>query len=103
MEKMSFLQKFNKLKRNKSFKYGIPFLILMVGGSFGLQEFTKIRYQFSKQQTVTPEELEEFGIAMKKREEVTIDKVYEKVKTLNLDDWENKRGPRPWEENFNTK
>lgn len=47
--------------------------------------------------------MEEFGIEMKKPEEVTIDKVYEKVKTLNLDDWENKRGPRPWEENFNTK
>lgn len=125
----SFAQKFNKLKRNKSFKYGIPFLVLMVGGSFGLQEFTRIRfvlkfmmkcflklfinsflflpgdhyrYQFSKQQTVTPEEMEEFGISMKKPEEVTIDKVYEQVKTLNLDDWENKRGPRPWEENFNT-
>ncbi|XP_037814427.1 cytochrome c oxidase assembly protein COX16 homolog, mitochondrial [Lucilia sericata] len=102
MEKMSFAQKFNKLKRNKNFKYGIPFLILMVGGSFGLQEFSRIRYQFSKQQTVTPDEMEELGIPMKKPEEVTIDKIYEKVKTLNLDDWENKRGPRPWEENFNT-
>lgn len=61
------------------------------------------RYQFSKQQTVTPEEMEEFGVAMKKPDEVTIEKVYEKVKEMNLDDWENKRGPRPWEENFNAK
>ncbi|KAM7361104.1 cytochrome c oxidase assembly protein COX16 homolog l(3)neo43 [Cochliomyia hominivorax] len=104
MEKITFAEKINKLKRNKSFKYGVPFLILMVGGSFGLQEFTRIRYQFSKQQTVTPEEMEEFGISMKKPEEVTIDKVYnETIKTLNIDDWENKRGPRPWEENFETK
>ncbi|TMW52284.1 hypothetical protein DOY81_002617 [Sarcophaga bullata] len=100
---MSLVERFNKLKRNKSFKYGVPFLVLMVAGSFGLQEFTRLRYQFSKQQTLTPEEMEEVGVAMKKPEEVTIEKVYEKVKEMNLDDWENKRGPRPWEENFNTK
>ena len=47
--------------------------------------------------------MEEHGISMKKPKEVTIDKIYEKVKDLNLDDWENKRGPRPWEENFDSK
>lgn len=47
--------------------------------------------------------MEEFGVPMKKPEEVTIEKVYEKVKVMNLDDWENKRGPRPWEDNLNAK
>lgn len=35
---------------------------------------------------------------MKKPEEVTLESEYEKVKTLDIDNWENKRGPRPWEE-----
>ncbi|XP_013118310.1 cytochrome c oxidase assembly protein COX16 homolog, mitochondrial [Stomoxys calcitrans] len=95
---MALLQKLSSLKRNKSFKYGVPFLVLMVGGSFGLQEFTKLRYQFSKQKTITPDEMEHHGVKMKKPDEVTIEKVYEKVKALNIDNWENKRGPRPWEE-----
>lgn len=43
--------------------------------------------------------MEQHGVKMKKPEEVTIEKVYETVKDLNIEDWENKRGPRPWEEN----
>lgn len=35
---------------------------------------------------------------MKPREEVSLENEYEKTKTLNISDWENKRGPRPWEE-----
>lgn len=42
--------------------------------------------------------MEQYGIKMKNPEEVTLEKVYEKVKDLNIDEWENKRGPRPWEE-----
>lgn len=29
--------------------------------------------------------------------EVTLEKVYDEIKTLDIDNWENKRGPRPWE------
>lgn len=38
------------------------------------------------------------GIKMKGKGEVTIDTEYEKVKKIDIDHWEQKRGPRPWEE-----
>lgn len=35
---------------------------------------------------------------MKPPEEVTIEAEYEKLKKIDIDNWENVRGPRPWEE-----
>lgn len=92
------MAKFNYYSKRKSFRYGVPFFLFMIGGSFGLREFTKLRYQFSKKTTIKPEELEERGINMKKPGEVTLETEYEKIKTLDIDNWEPIRGPRPWEE-----
>lgn len=36
---------------------------------------------------------------MKKPGEVTLESEYEKIKDLDIDNWEQIRGPRPWEEN----
>ncbi|KAF0043928.1 hypothetical protein F2P81_003086 [Scophthalmus maximus] len=36
------------LQKNKTIKYGVPMLLLVVGGSFGLREFTQIRYDSQK-------------------------------------------------------
>ncbi|XP_017858904.1 PREDICTED: cytochrome c oxidase assembly protein COX16 homolog, mitochondrial [Drosophila arizonae] len=95
---MSFTQKLNNYTKRKSFKYGVPFLIMIVGGSFGLQQFSNLRYQYSKMQPVTPEEMKKFGVTMKKRQEVTLESEYDKVKGIDIENWSNKRGPRPWEE-----
>jgi cytochrome c oxidase assembly protein subunit 16 len=38
------------------------------------------------------------GIEMKKPGEVTLETEYEKVKKLDIDNWDNKRVSRPWEE-----
>lgn len=35
---------------------------------------------------------------LKKKGEVTIEDVYEQVKEMDIDNWEQVRGPRPWEE-----
>jgi cytochrome c oxidase assembly protein subunit 16 len=56
------------------------------------------RYQFSKKQAVKPEDFEDLGIAVKKTGEVTLETEFEKVKTIDIENWENIRGPRPWEE-----
>ncbi|KAI8044574.1 cytochrome c oxidase assembly protein COX16 homolog, mitochondrial [Drosophila gunungcola] len=95
---MSFIEKLNYYSKRKSFKYGIPFLIMMVAGSFGLQQFSNLRYQYTKKQPVTPEEMKKYGVNMKNRQEVTLESEYDKVKSVDIDHWENKRGPRPWEE-----
>ncbi|XP_014244383.1 cytochrome c oxidase assembly protein COX16 homolog, mitochondrial [Cimex lectularius] len=78
-------------------KFGIPFVIFIVGGSFGLKEFTQIRYAYGKNKLLDPDTLKEYGIDMKKPGEVTLESEYEKIKGLANQEWENIRGPRPWE------
>lgn len=75
-------------------------MIVIVGGSFGLREFASLRFQFRRVSTITPEEMKKHGIEMKKPGEVTLESEYEKIKNLDIDNWEQVRGPRPWEENF---
>ncbi|KAK9507051.1 hypothetical protein O3M35_008876 [Rhynocoris fuscipes] len=85
------------LKKNRLFKYGFPFILLVVGGLFGLREFTGLRYKYGKKPALRPEELEDKGIEMKKPGEVTLETEFNKLVTLDIDNWENIRGPRPWE------
>ncbi|XP_062711876.1 cytochrome c oxidase assembly protein COX16 homolog, mitochondrial [Aedes albopictus] len=94
----SFQSRFQYYSKRKFFRFGVPFLLLMVGGSFGLKQFAQLRYTFSKKGALTVEEAEKHGLLMKKPEEVTLEGEYEKVKGLDIDNWENIRGPRPWEE-----
>lgn len=46
-------------------------------------------------------ELERLGIEIKKPGEVTLESEYEKIKDMDIDNWKQIRGPRPWEENVN--
>ncbi|XP_036983234.2 cytochrome c oxidase assembly protein COX16 homolog, mitochondrial isoform X3 [Artibeus jamaicensis] len=59
------------LRKNKTLRYGVPMLVLIIGGSFGLREFSQIRYDAVK---------------------------IKKIKDSTFDDWKNVRGPRPWED-----
>ncbi|XP_032514267.1 cytochrome c oxidase assembly protein COX16 homolog, mitochondrial [Danaus plexippus] len=88
----------NVYSKRKSIKYGLPFIVFMIGGSFGLREWTQIRYQFSAVKGVSKEEAEKMGLHREK--EVTLESAYEDIKKLDIDNWENKRGPRPWENNI---
>ncbi|XP_065076744.1 cytochrome c oxidase assembly protein COX16 homolog, mitochondrial [Ochlerotatus camptorhynchus] len=94
----SFQSKFQYYSKRKFFRFGVPFLLLMVGGSFGLKQFAQLRYTFSKKGTLTVEEAEKHGLLMKKPEEVTLETEFEKVKNIDIDSWDNIRGPRPWED-----
>jgi len=40
---MSFMQKLQWYSKRKLFRFGVPFVLLVVGGSFGLKEFTQLR------------------------------------------------------------
>jgi len=86
----------NNFKKNKFFRFGLPFILLIVGGSFGLKEFSQIRYDYRKIKFVSPEELKKQGIEMKPRGSITIETEYKKlIEQVNLDDYENKRIARP--------
>ena len=108
----------------KTLRQGLPFVSFMLGGSYVLSEFAKLRYQFRKTQMLEPSELEKHGeydarrvneqlnrnrsllfkirntpagIHAKPASETTIEKVYEEIKDMDVDNWENIRGPRPEE------
>ncbi|KAM6912131.1 cytochrome c oxidase assembly protein COX16 homolog, mitochondrial [Xenentodon cancila] len=84
------------LQKNKTVKYGVPMLLLVVGGSFGLREFTQIRYDAQKIRKRLDPSLE--VKVDTQRQPVILEEEYEKMKEMNLDEWKNIRGPRPWED-----
>ncbi|XP_044023397.1 cytochrome c oxidase assembly protein COX16 homolog, mitochondrial [Siniperca chuatsi] len=84
------------LQRNKTVKYGVPMLLLVVGGSFGLREFTQIRYDAQKIRRKLDPSLE--AKVNVQRQSTVLQEEYEKMKELNLEEWKNIRGPRPWED-----
>ncbi|XP_041809160.1 cytochrome c oxidase assembly protein COX16 homolog, mitochondrial [Chelmon rostratus] len=84
------------LQRNKTVKYGVPMLLLIVGGSFGLREFTEIRCDAQKHRRKLDPSLE--AKVNVQRQSVILEDEYEKMKQLNLEEWKNIRGPRPWED-----
>lgn len=86
----------NHFLKNKFLRFGAPFILLVVGGSFGLKEFSQIRYDYQRVKLISTEELEKQGINKKPHGSVTIETEYNKfIKEVNLDDYENKRIARP--------
>ncbi|XP_054469496.1 cytochrome c oxidase assembly protein COX16 homolog, mitochondrial isoform X1 [Anoplopoma fimbria] len=84
------------LQKNKTIKYGIPMLMLVVGGSFGLREFTQIRYDSQKIRKRLDPSLE--AKVNVEKQSVILEEEYEKMKQVNMEEWKNIRGPRPWED-----
>ncbi|CAL1272466.1 unnamed protein product [Larinioides sclopetarius] len=71
------------------------FKLFLFIGSFGLERFASLRYEFRRNELLKPENLEKLGI---KKKEVSLEKEFEKYNKLDINSWENIRGPRPWEE-----
>ncbi|XP_067137778.1 cytochrome c oxidase assembly protein COX16 homolog, mitochondrial [Centruroides vittatus] len=92
----SALNTFHRSRRKPFFRFGLPFFILVIGGSFGLKQFTSLRYEFQRSGFISNREIEESEL--KKKEKVTLESEYEKVKEMDIESWENVRGPRPWED-----
>ncbi|XP_043373422.1 cytochrome c oxidase assembly protein COX16 homolog, mitochondrial isoform X3 [Dermochelys coriacea] len=68
--------------------------LLIIGGSFGLREFTQIRYDAQKLHSKMDPALEE----RIRKNKISLESEYEKLKNSDFDDWKNIRGPRPWED-----
>lgn len=91
------MEQLRKIFRRRFFRYGAPFFVLMFGGSLWLEKFTNLKYQFGQHKMLRPD-LESLGIKLKDPSEVTLEAQYEEIKKIDIDSWEIKRGPRPWEE-----
>lgn len=63
--------------------------------------YINCRFDYFSKPQLKPEDVEKAGVKMKKKGEVTLDTEFEKIKTIDINNWENKRGPRPWEEKLN--
>ncbi|XP_050464868.1 cytochrome c oxidase assembly protein COX16 homolog, mitochondrial [Cataglyphis hispanica] len=87
------------MSQSRVWQYGIPFMIFILGGSFGLREFTELRYRYKNTTEYSiRDELEKKGIETRPLEEITLEKEYEKLEKVDLDNWKNIRIPRQWEE-----
>jgi len=84
------------LKRNSFLSYGVPFLVTLVGGSFALQQYAQLRYTFRKNRLET--QAGGLELLSKMKPATTVEEEYERVQKLDIDNWMNVRGPRPWED-----
>uniref|UniRef100_A0A8C8R7M1 Cytochrome c oxidase assembly protein COX16 homolog, mitochondrial n=1 Tax=Pelusios castaneus TaxID=367368 RepID=A0A8C8R7M1_9SAUR len=82
------------LSKNKAVKYGLPMMIMVIGGSFGLREFSQIRYEAHKRHSKMDPALEE----RIRKNKISLESEYEKLKNSVSDDWKNIRISRPWED-----
>ncbi|GBP31573.1 Cytochrome c oxidase assembly protein COX16 homolog, mitochondrial [Eumeta japonica] len=57
-----------------------------------------LRYEFAPVKSMSNEEAEKLGLHKEKN--VTLETVYEEIKDIDTENWENIRGPRPWENNL---
>uniref|UniRef100_A0A8C5PJ21 Cytochrome c oxidase assembly protein COX16 homolog, mitochondrial n=1 Tax=Leptobrachium leishanense TaxID=445787 RepID=A0A8C5PJ21_9ANUR len=66
--------------------------LLIVGGSFGLREFTQIRYDAQHLKRTCP------GGQETRTKSFHLFSLWQKIKDEKFEDWKNIRGPRPWED-----
>ncbi|XP_054759096.1 cytochrome c oxidase assembly protein COX16 homolog, mitochondrial-like [Lytechinus pictus] len=86
------------IKKNSFLRYGLPMLVLVIGGAYGLKEFRSLRYEIiDKRKTVDPE-TEARMKQLQKEKKASVAEEYEKMQQSDLDNWHNIRGPRPWED-----
>ncbi|XP_076377582.1 cytochrome c oxidase assembly protein COX16 homolog l(3)neo43 [Megalopta genalis] len=88
----------SKFLKSTAFRYFVPFMVLVIGGSFALREVTEVRYKYRN--TISYDirrDIKKAGIEMK--DPATLEEIYDDLeKNSDLDNWENVRIPRPWEE-----
>lgn len=87
----------DKILNNKHFKYGAPFILVVVGGSFGLQFYSQLRYDVQAENRMIGK-TEAIRALTGNKKPISIEEAYEEYqKKVDLDNWKNIRGPRPWE------
>ncbi|KAG1788281.1 cytochrome c oxidase assembly protein COX16-domain-containing protein [Suillus variegatus] len=83
----------SRLKRNPAL-FGVPFLLIIIGASFGLQTFTQTRYDLQDQKVKQMSSEQALGLDRKKKK-FDIREEYYKLSAAGEQDWEPKRIARP--------
>ncbi|KAI0064510.1 hypothetical protein BV25DRAFT_245123 [Artomyces pyxidatus] len=82
-----------RLKKHPAL-FGVPFLLIMVGASFGLQSFTQTRYDLHSQKITQMTREQELGLD-KNRKKFDVREEYFKLSAAGDEEWEPKRIARP--------
>ncbi|KAH9980907.1 cytochrome c oxidase assembly protein COX16-domain-containing protein [Lactifluus volemus] len=82
-----------QLKRHPAL-FGIPFLLVIVGASFGLQAFTQTRYELHSQKVTQMSREQELGLD-KNKKKFDVREEYFKLSAASQEEWEPKRIERP--------
>jgi len=95
---------FARITNHKHFKNGVPFFLFIFGGGLALKEIRTVRYdpEFNPKirNLIKPEEAfkDKTDKVKFSQTKETLEEDLEKLNsTVDVDNWENKRGPRPWE------
>jgi len=84
---------YRRLKRHPAL-FGVPFLLVMVGASFGLQSFTQTRYDLHSQKVTQMSREQELGLD-RNRKKFDVREEYFKLGATSEEEWEPKRIQRP--------
>ncbi|KAL1923583.1 uncharacterized protein VTP21DRAFT_8563 [Calcarisporiella thermophila] len=84
------------IKRRPFVFFGLPFITVLVVGSFGLQQFTKTRYEHHEHRVTQLKKEDELNMSKGKRR-LSLQEEYWRLQAHEeeLDSWESKRVPRP--------
>ena len=94
---------FARLNANKHFRHGVPFFLFIGCGAFALKEFRTVRYdanintranKFLTAEEAFGDQAKNINLKPVRSLEAELELLREQV---DIDSWENKRGPRPWE------
>ncbi|KAJ7031962.1 cytochrome c oxidase assembly protein COX16-domain-containing protein [Mycena alexandri] len=84
----------NTLVRKQPLYFGIPFVLLMVGASFGLTAFTQTKYDYRDKRVKQVTKEQELKLDHD-RKKFDIREEYFRLSAQPEEDWDMKRVPRP--------
>eukprot|EP00051_Salpingoeca_urceolata_P030963 m.10032 g.10032 ORF g.10032 m.10032 type:complete len:92 (-) comp3662_c0_seq2:172-447(-) len=84
------------LQRNKFVRFGLPMIVLMVSGSFGVKMFFQLRIA-KREERVTEATTEQLKALETGRKSFDLSSEYQRLQEQTDTDWSQKRLPRPGE------
>ncbi|KAJ7284950.1 cytochrome c oxidase assembly protein COX16-domain-containing protein [Mycena rebaudengoi] len=83
-----------RLLNKQPLLFGVPFVLLMVGASYGLTAFTQTKYELRDQRVKQVTKEEELKL-QRDRKKFDIREEYFRLSAKPEEDWDMKRVPRP--------
>ncbi len=90
-----------RVLESRHFRFGLPFVVLVVGAPFVLKDLNQVRYEYTGQKKVIEninKTADDLGLKRRPTEELTIENLHKETEDkYQSEDYAMVRGPRPWE------